>query len=357
MKCRFLQAVCLLVGCSLSAATGCQTLSPHFASNPHHVPPPITPHMPRELQMVALPTYVIEPPDILSIEAIHIVPRAPYELRTGDILSIQAQGTLPDAPIAGTYPVEPGGLVNLGLPYGAVKVAGMTTEQAHAEITRQLEQLLREPHVSVSLLQISGLQQIAGEHLVGPDGTVTLGSYGSVSVVGLTLEQAKFTIEQFLSQYLEDPVIAVDVFAYNSKVYYVVMQGAGLGDSVVRFPITGKETVLDAIANVNGLTSLSSKRIWIARPTHDMSEVQVLPVDWNAITASGAPTTNYQLMPNDRVFIAEDQWVAFDTRIGKLTAPFERLMGFALLGQGTAARYSGKVLQNGRNLGGGGFGF
>jgi hypothetical protein len=55
------------------------------------------------------------------------------------------------------------------------------------------------------------------------------------------------------------------------------------------------------------------------------------------------------LLPGDRVFIAEDKWIAFDTAIGKFTAPFERIMGFSLLGAGTATRFSGPVLKGGGN--------
>jgi polysaccharide export outer membrane protein len=213
---------------------------------------------------------------------------------------------------------------------------------------------LREPVVSVSLVEMSGRQQIAGQHLVGPDGTVTLGSYGSVPVVGLTLVQAKQVIERHLANFLESPEVSVDVFAYNSKVYYVITEGAGLGDSVTRFPITGNDTVLDAISNVNGLQQVSSKRIWIARPTPGADGVQVLPVDWFAVATCGATSTNYQLMPGDRVIIGEDRLVACDTKLAKLFAPAQRILGFTLLTTGTVSRLSGNVLENGRSAGGGG---
>jgi len=178
---------------------------------------------------------------------------------------------------------------------------------------------------------------------------VNLGTYGSVSVVGLTIAEATAAIEHHLKSYLDDPEVSVDVFAYNSKVYYVVTEGAGLGDTVTSFPVTGNETVLDAIANVNGLTQVSSKKIWIARPTPNASEVQILPVDWKAITGQGQTVTNYQVLPGDRIFVAEDKMVAFDNAFGKLLAPFERAMGFTLLGVNTMGRLSGKVLQNNGN--------
>jgi polysaccharide export outer membrane protein len=341
-----------LVVAVLWGTAGCQSMHRHHQGMPPEFQPP--PDMPRELSKTVLPTYTIEPPDILVIEAIHIVPRSPYFLRTGDVISVNVIGTLPDAPIAGAYVVQPGGIVNLGPPYGAVKVAGLSVEQAQEAVRGLLIQHIRDPMVNVSLVEMSGRQQIAGQHLVGPDGTVTLGSYGSVPVVGLTLIQAKQVLERHLANFLENPEVSVDVFAYNSKVYYIITEGAGSGDSVTRFPITGNETVLDAIANVNGLQSVSSKRIWIARPTPGADGVQILPVDWQGVAVSGATATNYQLMPGDRVIIGEDRLVATDTHLAKLLAPAQRVLGFTLLGYGTAARVS-TSLQQGGNLGGGGF--
>jgi polysaccharide biosynthesis/export protein len=270
-------------------------------------------------------------------------------LRTLDLLSIQVQGTLPDAPIAGTYTVEPGGLVKLGAQYGAVKVGGLTVEEAEQAMTKHLLTYLKEPVVSVTLADTAAKQQIAGQHLVGPDGSVTLGTYGSVRLVGMTIAEARAAVEQHLSQYLENPEISLDVFAYNSKMYYIVTQGAGTGDGVYRFPITGNETVLDAISQINGLQHISSTKIWIARPTDDPCKVQVLPVKWEDITAQASACTNYQILPGDRVFIAEDKLVAFDIGLAKVTAPLERIMGFSLLGVGTATRFSGPVLKGGGN--------
>jgi polysaccharide export outer membrane protein len=344
----------LLMVATAMPAAGCRVAHPHGAGHVDILP---APNMPRELNKVVMPTYTIEPPDILVIEAIHIVPRSPYILRTADILAINVLGTLPDAPISGAFAIQPGGIVNLGLPYGAAKVSGLTIDDAQREIQRVVGLQVQGPVVNVSLLEMAGKQQIAGQHLVGPDGTVTLGSYGSVQVVGMTLAQAKFAIESHLRQFLEDPEVAIDVFAYNSKVYYVITQGAGTGDAVTRFPITGNETVLDAISNINGLTAVSSKKIWIARPVPHTEEMHVLPVDWQGITANGTSLTNYQILPGDRVFVAEDKLVAFDTRLAKLLAPFQRIQGFTLLTTGTAGRLSGNVLQNASGQGGGGGGF
>ena len=129
----------------------------------------------------------------------------------------------------------------------------------------------------------------------------------------------------------------------------MIVQGAGIGDGVYRLPVTGNETVLDAIAQLNGFEPVSSKRVWIARPSDVPGQQQILPVDWYAISELGSSHTNYQILPGDRVFIAEDKLVAFDNALIKLISPLERLMGFTLLGTETATRLSGPVLRGGGN--------
>jgi polysaccharide export outer membrane protein len=339
------------VSIALVPASGCRCL----CTDPCEPMPAVSaawrpgPGLARELSKVVLPPYVIEPPDILMIDAVRIVPKQPYYLMPFDVLALQVQGTLPEAPLSGLYRVGPAGEVTLGQQFGSVNVAGMTVEQACQAIQKHLEASLAKPAVTATLADTAAKQQIAGQHLVGPDGTVTLGTYGNVSVVGLTVPEAKKAVQQHLTEFLEKPEVSLQIFGYNSKVYYIVTQGAGMGDGVYRFPITGNETVLDAIAQINGLQQVSSKKIWIARPTDNPHAIQNLPVSWEEITADAYACTNYQILPGDRIFIAEDKLAAFDTGLGKVMAPIERIFGFSVFGAGTVTRFSGPVLQGGGN--------
>ena len=131
-------------------------------------------------------------------------------------------------------------------------------------------------------------------------------------------------------------MVWIDIASYNSKVYYIITEGAGMGDNVVSVPVTGNETVLDAVGQVQGLSQLSSKNIWIARPAPGgFGCEQHLPVDWDGITRGGATATNYQVLPGDRIFIAEDGMIALNNFIGKLTSPLEELFGITSLGSST----------------------
>ena len=177
---------------------------------------------------------------------------------------------------------------------------------------------------------------MTGQYLVGPDGTINLRQYGVVPVAGKTVTEARMAVENHLRQFLDSPQVSVEVVAYNSKVYYVVTQGAGLGDSVRRLPVTGSETVLDAISNIGGLSQVTSKKMWIARPApHQFGCQQILPIDWDGIAQGARTETNYQLLPGDRLFIAEDELLTFTNAVSKVTAPIERIAGIASLGSST----------------------
>ena len=97
----------------------------------------------------------------------------------------------------------------------------------------------------------------------------------------------------------------------------MITDGAGFGEQVFRFPITGNETVLDAISQINGLPAVASKRrMWVARPSPcEHCCDQVLPVDWRAITEGGSTATNYQLFPGDRVIVMANRLIEFDNQL------------------------------------------
>jgi protein involved in polysaccharide export with SLBB domain len=145
-------------------------------------------------------------------------------------------------------------------------------------------------------------------------------------------------VEKHLSNYLQDPQVSVDVFAYNSKVYYVIFDGAGYGMQVFRLPITGNETVLDAVSRVNGLAAVASKRrLWLARPSPaNCGTNQVMPIDWNAITQSGSTATNYQIFPGDRIYVDSNCLIRLNNYLSQVLNPVNQVMGSLFLGINTA---------------------
>jgi polysaccharide export outer membrane protein len=297
----------VLIAGGLMASVGCLHAPPGpvgpdgvaAGAPPIAVPPPGT--VPVELQKIVLPPYVIEAPDQLLIEVIH---------RT-------------------TQP-------RLG-----ANNEPRTDKKTGKEIIDPVSERLP-------------VQAVSGPFLVRIDGTVNLGFWGAVPVSGLTLEQAADAIRAqvirnpVLTQYGTKPeniTVIVDVMAYNSKRYYVITDGGGFGEQVVSFPITGSETVMDAIANIGGLSDVSSKRnIWVARRTpHPGQPWQILPVDWVGTSQHGITCTNYQLMPGDRVYVKAQRLVTIDRTLARIISPVERMFGITLLGASTVNNIKGNV--------------
>ena len=236
----------------------------------------------------------------------------------------------------------------------------------------QPEYVVEPPDIIVvEVLEALPGRPITGERLVRPDGTISLSFYGDVYVAGLDLTQIKEKILLHLRKYINDEVLGlavedadgklkiiepkdsnrifVDVISFNSKVYYVQ------GDVGVpgRLPITGNETVLDAINYAGGLIpTASSVNIRLVRPAPPGACCeQTLPVNLAAIVNAGDPTTNYQMMPGDRLVVYRDPIVRTTVFLDRLASPFNSVLN-SILQYSFTARTVKAINQpiNGNNL-------
>ncbi|HEY2157357.1 MAG TPA: polysaccharide biosynthesis/export family protein, partial [Isosphaeraceae bacterium] len=210
----------------------------------------------------------------------------------------------------------------------------------------------------VEVLEALPGRPIQGERLVRPDGKVSLGFYGEIYVAGLTTTEIKEKVVLHLRKFLNDEILGlieidpstrkpkyvdpkdsnrvfVDVTAYNSKNYYVQGDVAQPG----KLPITGNETVLDAINYAGGLIATAAPtNIRLVRPAPPGACCeQVLPVNLAAIISAGDPTTNYQLMPGDRLVVYRDPIIRGTIFIDRLAAPFQTVLN-SMLQYGFTAR-------------------
>ena len=102
-----IRAVCLAT--MLMAAGGCTAFleprEPYPITPPE--PSPCSP-VPREFDMVSLPAYVIEPPDILFVQAVKIVPKPPHKLEPFDAILVRVANAFADQPIADAFFISSG---------------------------------------------------------------------------------------------------------------------------------------------------------------------------------------------------------------------------------------------------------
>ncbi len=225
-----------------------------------------------------MPDYIVEPPDMLIVEVLE---------------------TLPGRPISGERLVRPDGRISLGF-YGEVYVAGLTIARGEGED--------RPPPAEVHQRRDPRAWSNIDERR-----RVQAGRQGQ----SIIFKDPKDTDRVF-----------VDVTAYNSKNYYI------LGDVLIpgRLPITGNETVLDALEYAGGLLPTAApQNIRLVRPAPPGACCeQTLPVNLAAITNGGDPTTNYQLMPGDRIVVHRDPIVRFTVFLDRIVAPYQAVIGSGL---------------------------
>jgi polysaccharide biosynthesis/export protein len=259
-----------LASLALIAACGCQTVRTPEEKIANT-------NIPKELQKVSMPDYVLEAPDLLLVEVLE---------------------ALPGRPISGERLIRPDGKITLGF-YGEVFVAGLTLTEAKEKIVLHLRKYLTD--------QALGLVDIDPE-----TGEPKLDKSGKPILI-----EPKDSITVF-----------IDVTAYNSKYYYV------LGDVLItgRLSITGNETVLDALQFAGGLTPTAApQNIRLVRPAPPGACCeQVLPVNLAAITSGGDPSTNYQMMPGDRLIVYRDPIVRFTIFLDRLVAPVQSVLSTTL---------------------------
>jgi protein involved in polysaccharide export with SLBB domain len=159
--------------------------------------------------------------------------------------------------------------------------------------------LLIEPIDLQSEIRIPADQQVM------IDGSIDLGAFGRVVVAGLTLEMAENLVQRAIVDAGEKKTQVNVRLLEPVNRYYVL----GEVNSPGSYPLEGHETVLDAILGAGGLTTSAAPcKILLARPTSPRSCRITLPVCYREITQLGDTTTNYQIQPGDRIFVASRSW-------------------------------------------------
>lgn len=159
------------------------------------------------------------------------------------------------------------------------------------------------------------LDKAPRRYVVGMDGYVRLNKVTSVYIAGMTLREAEDAIQAKLAPQGMEVGVRLSVAQFNSKVYYVITKGAALGDDVTRlpipFPVDGKENVAEALARAYDnadrklkLSELASASLTLHRPApNGVGGERVYPIVWDPATQAPTPLTNHGILPGDRIFV------------------------------------------------------
>lgn len=132
--------------------------------------------------------------------------------------------------------------------------------------------------------------------VVRPDGMITLPLINEVKVVGLTTGEMQVLLTEKLKNLVNDPQVTVIVKAVKSRKVFlmgnVVKQGV--------YPLGGKKTVLEVIAEAGGLGPFAkSKSIYVLRKENGRE----VKIPFNYKKALSGKGTNPDLMPGDIVVV------------------------------------------------------
>lgn len=159
--------------------------------------------------------------------------------------------------------------------------------------------------------------RLPSEQLVQPEGTIELGRFGDVFVAGKTVREIEADVRAIIERQLleesrdlpdddpnkfskDDASVSVRLTNRESKVFYVLGEVNAPG----AYPLVGRETILDAILTAGGLTDGANEHDLIfIRPRQPGECRVVLPVCYRQIVQLGDTSTNYQVMPGDRIYI------------------------------------------------------
>lgn len=134
--------------------------------------------------------------------------------------------------------------------------------------------------------------------VVRPDGKITLPLLNDIYVVGLQTTELQALLTEKLKPYVNEPQVTVVVHAIRSRKVYVYGQVGKAG----AYPLVGRKTVLEVLAEAGGLATFAKKRsIYVLREV-DHKQVRI-PFNYNDALKAKRPNDNFELIPGDIVVV------------------------------------------------------
>jgi polysaccharide export outer membrane protein len=115
----------------------------------------------------------------------------------------------------------------------------------------------------ISITVLNGVE-FSGQHMIRPDGKITINLVGEVKASGVTPEELGNEIKERLKKYIVDPDVSVSVLAVKSRKFYIQGEVNKPGEYLLVTPIK----VLEALVNAGGFKDFANqKKIVILTPT------------------------------------------------------------------------------------------
>ena len=136
------------------------------------------------------------------------------------------------------------------------------------------------------------------EAFVRIDGKITFPLLDDVQAAGRTPMELKNTIQTKLKDYVDNPVVTVNVTNPNSQRFYILGEIANTGE----YPLIKQLTVLQAFALAGGFTEWASKKeIILLR--HERGKDKIYRINYKDITKGKDFSQNLKLQADDTIIV------------------------------------------------------
>ncbi len=299
----------ILIALALVGSTGCSTLS--SLGIPVGRPGNRLLDRAKEISEAPGQSFLIQ-------KELAIAPLAGYNVEISDTVSVEPVSFDASIRLPGDQVVKPDGTISLG-EFGSYQANGKTVELMQLEIQAHIDQKLRsemEVEYAKSEAEIEASSRESGdiETLDFEPAVDSVIENGDASDAADKLEldaerdkreavrrdRARKEFERRLDEKLKQNRVSVRLTNWDSKKIYVL----GEVNSPGSFLYIGNETVLDALIEAGGVTTSSNRHnIIVSRPSSCGECRTVMKICYDQIVQLGDASTNYQLLPGDRVFV------------------------------------------------------
>ncbi len=239
-----------------------------------------------------LSRYLLGPGDAIGVVLQR--PPGPYRLGIGDGISVSVQ-RFPDLSFQAL--INPEGNIVVPL-LGTVSLQGLTLEEAQERIRLGLNRYVVNPVIVLGLA--TQRQDLSFQALISPEGNIIVPQVGTVSLQGLTLEEAQEKIRLGLSRILPDPIVVVSLV--GTRPVQVTISGEIFRPGI--YPInSATPRVADALLISGGSTlNADLRQVQIRRKLIDGSVISQT-IDLYAALQNGGSIPNLRLQDGDAILV------------------------------------------------------
>ena len=223
---------------------------------------------------------------------------------------------VPNQPNAQTQPNPAGGAQTEPLPPGQIPANPMEAVRANYVLGANDQILIRAFQV-----------QEIGErpYRIDMDGNIDLPLVGTVKAGGLSVDQLEAELSKRLATYVRNPQVSVTVVQYRSEPVFFI--GAFRSPGI--YPLQGRRTLVEMLSSIGGLQPDASRRITVKRRldygpiplpnavVDKATNTSTVDISMGSLHDQVNPAEDIVLQPYDQISVARAEMVYVDGEVNK----------------------------------------